>query len=141
MADALSTLRNNLEDKIGRERHPDLTWPVVAYIAHMCDNLRIWAERIVGISRGGSVDVVPYDENALAAARCYDALSLPGALWSLGRSVDDWLVATDAAPRYLAMQHHERGRQGLLGVLRSNAHDVAHHVWDIRRSLAPSPER
>lgn len=28
----------------GAERHPDLEWPVGAYICHGADNLHIWAE-------------------------------------------------------------------------------------------------
>jgi hypothetical protein len=136
---APAILQRDLTDATGRERHPDLTWPVVAYLAHMCDNLRIWAERVAGITRGGSPAVVRYDENALATARQYESLSIPGVQWSLARAAADWLVAVNEAPDDLVMDHGERGRQTLHDVVLSNAHDVAHHTWDIRRSLSQDP--
>lgn len=80
----------------GDERHPALAWSVTGYVAHVADNLRVWAERIAGISGGGPLDLAPYDENELAAARGYDQISLSGALWSLQRSVHDWLDAVGA---------------------------------------------
>jgi len=33
------------------------------------------------------------------------------------------------------MAHPERGAIDLDEIVRSNAHDAAHHVWDIERSL------
>lgn len=119
----------------GDERHPELAWSVVAYVAHVADNLRIWAERIAGITLGAPIDVARYDENALATARVYEAISIPGALWTLERSVRDWLEAVQMAPPDLVMTHPDRGTIGLEDVVRTNAHDAAHHEWDIRRSL------
>jgi hypothetical protein len=119
----------------GNERHPELEWSVAGYVAHVGDNLRIWAERVAGITRGGSRNVGGYDENALAHARVYDSLSLPGTLWSLERSVHDWLDAIATAPAGLTMIHAERGELGLGDVVRSNVHDAVHHEWDIKRSL------
>ena len=34
----------------GRERHPDLAWTTAAYVSHVTDNLRTWAERLAGRS-------------------------------------------------------------------------------------------
>jgi hypothetical protein len=79
--------------------------------------------------------VASYDENALGAARAYDAISLPGALWGLERSTRDWLDAVQMAPLDLAMIHPERGTITLDDIIRNNAHDAAHHAWDIERSL------
>lgn len=87
LPDRLTTLLTNAS---GSERHPDLDWSVTAYVAHVGDNLRIWTERVAGITRGGSRKVGRYDENALAQARSYGSLSLPGALWSLERAIGDW---------------------------------------------------
>lgn len=122
----------------GHERHPALAWSVASYVLHVADNLRIWAERLAGIALGGSTIVGGYDENRLAAARGYDAIGLPAALWSLQRAVGDWTDAVKIAPSDLVMIHPERGRIGLDDVVRTNAHDAAHHAWDIRRSLSAS---
>lgn len=130
-----AALAIDLATATGRERHPELGWSVAGYVAHIGDNLRIWAERVAGISAGGPSEVVAYDENALAAARVYDQLGVLGVLWTLERSVRDWLDSLHAAPTSFVMHHPSRGELDLLEVIRSNAHDAAHHLWDIRRSL------
>lgn len=88
-----------------------------------------------GSTLGAPVEVARYDENALAAARAYEHISLPGALWTLERSARDWLEAVEMAPSDLVMTHPDRGTVGLDDVVRNNAHDVAHHEWDIERTL------
>jgi hypothetical protein len=130
-----SDLAVTLDGASGDERLPQLTWSVTGYVAHIGDNLRVWAERLAGISRGGSVVLARYDENLLAEARVYDALSLPAVQWTLQRSTDDWLEAVTNAPVDLVMLHPDRGTIDLGATVRSNAHDAAHHVWDIERSL------
>jgi hypothetical protein len=119
----------------GDERHPTLNWSVTSYVSHIGDNLRIWAERLAGITLGGSPAVASYNENALGAARAYDAISLPAALWSLQRSTRDWPDAVQMTPPDLAMIHPERGTIRLDNIIRNNAHDATHHVGDIERSL------
>jgi hypothetical protein len=135
LADLPERLTKLLTNASGSERHPDLEWSVTAYVAHVGDNLHIWAERVAGITGGGPTRVARYDENALAQARSYDSLSLPGTLWSLKRAVRDWLDVMAAAPADLTMSHSERGEVSLDDVVRSNVHDAVHHEWDIKRSL------
>lgn len=124
-----------LKDADGAERHPDLGWTVSAYVSHVGDNLRIWAERIAGITLGATMLVVSYDENLLATARGYQSLSLAGALWSLERATGDWLEAVSMGTEDMAMIHPQRGGISLADVVTSNTHDAIHHLWDIRRSL------
>jgi hypothetical protein len=50
-----------LTDATGQERHPDLTWTTAAYVSHVTDNLRIWAERLAGGYLAGVSDVPGYD--------------------------------------------------------------------------------
>jgi hypothetical protein len=117
----------------GHERHPDLEWSVSAYVCHVGDNLRIWAERLAGIARGAPPTVGGYDEGALGRARGYGTIPLESALWSLGRSVADWLEVVGAArDGGTVLIHPERGEQSLGDVARSNAHDTFHHRWDIQ---------
>ena len=120
----------------GRQRHPDLGWSVVAYVCHISDNLRIWAERLAGLAQGDARPVVRYDSDLLAQARRYDEVALLGALWSLHRAVTDWLDAVRLAEGTgVTLMHPDRGEQSLLDVVLSNAHDAYHHCWDIRRTL------
>jgi hypothetical protein len=129
-----------LQGASGDERLDPSAWAATGYVCHVSDNLRIWAERLAGIIRGGSSDVGGYDQDALAAARGYASISLPSALWSLSRSVDDWLEAVaewvaDGRPHQAVLVHPERGPQSLVEAVRSNAHDAFHHQWDIQRAL------
>jgi hypothetical protein len=41
----------------GRERHPDLAWTAAAYVSHVTDNLRTWAERLAGGYLAGDLAV------------------------------------------------------------------------------------
>jgi hypothetical protein len=125
----------------GKERHPDLGWSVGAYVCHVGDNLRIWAERLAGVAAGADRLVAAYDQDLLATAKQYEEVALAGALWSLGRAVTDWMAAVDRAGEAGVVLHHpERGDLALADVVRSNAHDAFHHGWDIRRSVA-APSR
>ena len=118
------------------ERHGDLSWSVVAYVCHVGDNLRIWAERLAGVALGAPATVAAFDENLLAQARVYDGVALTGALWSLERAATQWVDAVGlAAEADVTLVHPERGALSLRDVILSNAHDVAHHRWDIERSL------
>ena len=123
----------------GDERIAGLDWSVTAYVAHVGDNLRIWAERIAGITAGAPTVVAGYDENELATARAYDGLRLEGVTWSLRHAVREWLDAVRAAAPGLEMVHPHRGVLTLADVVRSNAHDAAHHRHDIGSILRGDP--
>jgi hypothetical protein len=120
----------------GTERHPDLGWSVTEYVLHVADNLRIWAERLMGVVAGGPEHVGAYDENELADARHYEAISVQAAMWSLTRAVGDWREAMAEADRAGAeLVHPERGPQTAEQVAAATAHDAFHHYWDIKRSV------
>ena len=125
-----------LDGRSGREQHPGLTWSVTGYVLHVADNLRIWAERLMGVL-GGSPDLVGnYDESKLADARSYMNIPIQAAMWSLTRSVDDWLRSVEASPDSgVVLVHPERGELTLSDVVLSNAHDALHHQWDIERAV------
>ena len=46
-------LRALIADRDTSKRHPDLSWSVLEYVCHVADNLRISAERLVGVAAGG----------------------------------------------------------------------------------------
>lgn len=130
-----------LERSDGSNKSAHLGWNAVAYVAHMADNTRIWAERVVSAASGYR-DAIPYDEDALALARNYSALKLPGALWSLQRAVLDWeeaLTMAQAAPA-LTILHPEQGPLDLADAIRIMAHEAFHHSLDLTLSMeATSP--
>jgi RimJ/RimL family protein N-acetyltransferase len=121
----------------GTVRHPDHAWSVTGYVAHVGDNLRQSAERVAGALAGGTLHVSGYDPDVLAAARGYDHLDLPAALWSLRHSADAWVEVLRAAlASDLVLQHAARGEQRAQDVARNNAHDAFHHLHDVRRAVA-----
>jgi hypothetical protein len=127
--------RSSLMGATGKEQHPRLSWSVAAYVCHVADNLRIWAERLAGIAAGGPPEVGLYDDNLLAQARQYEMVPLEAALWSLEQSIASWQLGVEqAAAADVVLVHPEYGEQTVDEVVRSNAHDTAHHLWDIRRS-------
>jgi hypothetical protein len=120
----------------GTERLPDLGWNISGYIAHMTDNTRIWAERLIAVARGADAHVVPYDPDLLAESRHYNDVALQGATWSFRIAAENWFRAVDeAVPAGIVMLHSERGAMGLSDVVASNAHDAFHHLWDVTRIL------
>jgi hypothetical protein len=136
MPDAYAT---RLAGATGRERHPDLAWTVAAYVGHVTDNLRTWAERLAGASLAGHLTVPGYDPDLLSEARHYDEISLAGALWSLRWAATAWTEAVEEALKAgIVLQHATRGAQRAEDVARNNAHDARHHLWDIDRTLRAS---
>jgi hypothetical protein len=120
----------------GKERLPDLGWNISGYIAHMSDNTRIWAERLIAVARGADAHVVPYDPDLLAESRHYNDVALQGATWSFRIAVENWINAIDEAdPAGVVMLHSERGAMELSEVVASNTHDAFHHRWDLTRIL------
>ena len=87
-----------LEGKSGREQLPELAWSVTGYVSHVADNLRIWAGRLMGVVKGAPLLVGNYNENKLADARNYKDIPIQAAMWSLTRSVDDWLRSSRPLP-------------------------------------------
>ena len=128
---------NLLVGQDGMVRHQDLTWTAKAYVFHVADNIRIWAERLWGRATVGQEFIHPYDQDALAAVRGYEHMPLQTALWSLSHSVDAWIESLEAMPDSLvSFNYPGRGVQTLTDVVQTIAHDTVHHEWDIARSLA-----
>jgi hypothetical protein len=118
----------------GRERAAGLDWNVSAYVSHLADNQRIWADRLAGAALGSTAPVVPYDEAELAAARGYEGIALESALWSLRRSAGDWEAALALArDGDVGLRHPEQGDLPLGSVIRVLGHEALHHAWDVAR--------
>ncbi|HEY2795826.1 MAG TPA: hypothetical protein VGJ28_25920 [Micromonosporaceae bacterium] len=129
--------RELLAGRTGFERHPDLTWTPTAYVCHVTDNLRNWAERLAGARLSGTVDVPDYDQDLIARACHYNEIAPAGALWSLEHAVEAWAASVSAALESgIVLRHATRGAQRAEDVARNNAHDGHHHGWDIERILA-----
>jgi hypothetical protein len=128
--------RGLLKGRTGRERHPDLAWNPAAYVSHVADNLRNWAERLAGARLSGAVEVPGYDPDLVAQARHYNEIAPAAALWSLERAAVAWSESVTAALEDgVVLEHATRGAQRAEDVARNNAHDGYHHAWDVERIL------
>ena len=137
IADAPRRYAVLLDGQDGTAQHQDLTWTVKAYVFHVADNIRIWAERLWSRATVDQELIHSYDQDALAAVRGYEHMPLQTALWSLSHSLATWneaLAATDDCDS--SFNYPGRGLQTLSEVVQIVAHDTVHHEWDISRSLA-----
>jgi hypothetical protein len=126
-----------LAGRTGEEVAQGATWSAKAYVFHVADNLRVFAERLEGVRAGGPTALAAYDQDELAAARGYEHMSVQSALWSVQASVRDWAAAARAslhAPT-TTYRHAERGELTAAEITRGPAHDAVHHLWDVTRAV------
>ncbi len=124
-------------DETAGDAHPGpFVWSAKAYVFHVADNLRIFAERLEGVFAGAPTTLAAYDQDELAAARNYEAMSLESALWSVRTATVAWSSATrEALTRPTTYQHAERGELNAAEITRGPGHDALHHFHDVTRAL------
>jgi hypothetical protein len=129
---AATRFRVLLSRRDGSEQDGGLEWNARAYVAHVADGMRIWAERVAAVALGAVGPIVTYDESVLGEVRGYQDLALQGGLWSLERASGDWQAAEALADGSdLLLDHPEQGSIALSEVRRIVAHDVEHHAFDL----------
>jgi hypothetical protein len=132
VSDAPAHFTSILAGQDGHKAHPILEWNATAYVVHVADVLRIWADRIAAVALGASDPVVPYNEATLGDVRGYVRLPLKGALWSLSRAVGDWQAAERLAESaVVTLAHPEQGPLPLDEVRKIMAHEIKHHAVDL----------
>jgi hypothetical protein len=117
--------------------HPDLGWSTAAYLRHVADNLEAWAYRLDAARLDGRAAAAGYDPDDLAEVRDYAHATVGASLAGLRRVVPGWTDAVEAALEAdVVLDHATRGPQRAQDVARNNAHDVLHHLHDVRRIVA-----
>jgi hypothetical protein len=125
-----------LDGRTGDEVASGATWSAKAYVFHVADNLRIFAERLEGVFAGAPDTLAAYDQDLLAAARDYEAMSVQSALWSVRTAVATWAAAARTSlARPATYLHAERGELTAAEITRGPAHDALHHLWDVTRAV------
>ncbi len=130
-----------LDGRTGDERatgaHPGQpSWSAKAYVFHVADNLRIFAERLEGVFAGAPDTLAAYDQDQLAEARDYEAMSVQSALWSVRDAVATWAAAArESLTRPNTYLHAERGQLTAAEITRGPGHDAVHHCWDVTRAV------
>lgn len=135
ISDAPERYRSLIEGRDARVKPAPDVWSPSAYVWHMSDSLRTWAERLWGIRNDPGFRIVPWDQDEMAIARSYEAQSMETGLWSLERAVTAWELALEGADPEHSFEHPEMGTGSIGLVVRYMAHEVFHHDLDIRRGL------
>ena len=110
-------------------------WSAGRYVWHTVDVLRFGAERFWTLAVDPSFGVPNWDENVLAEVRAYDQLSPIVGLLALIAAAEIWRTAALEAPRDVRTSHPEAGSISAFDIVQRNAHEVCHHLWDVRRGL------
>jgi hypothetical protein len=111
-------------------------WSASMYVWHLVDVLRIGTERLLTLTYDPASGITCWDENALARDRHYHQLSPAVGLLELRSAAREWVAAALAAPVAAQARHPQFGMLGAVEVIRRNAHEVHHHLWDIHCAQA-----
>ena len=115
------------------------SWSASMYVWQLVDVLRIGTERLLTLSHDPDRGITCWDENALARDRNYHRLSPAVGLLAFRSAARDWVTAALATPAAAQVRHPRFGMLGPVEVVRRNAHEVHHHLWDIHRAQQPVP--
>ncbi len=110
-------------------------WSANRYVWHTVDVLRFGAERLWTIAVEPTYGVPCWDADAMAEMRTYDGLSPLVGLLALVSAAEIWRTAALEAPRDVGTAHPEAGTITAFDIVQRNAHEVSHHLWDVRRGL------
>lgn len=112
-------------------------WSPSAYVWHVSDLVRAWAERLHSLGIDPDAPWAGFDPDELARARHYDALPPSTGPWSLARSVDALAQSLEPLGTDTPFEHPEWGSGTVADALRWLAHETVHHELDVRRGLNP----
>jgi hypothetical protein len=110
-------------------------WSPSAYVWHVGDLVRAWAERLHSLATDPAAAWAGFDPDELARARHYDALPQASGPWALARSVDALEGSLAPLAMDTAFTHPEWGMGTVADALRWVGHEAVHHELDVRRGL------
>ncbi|MFP5331095.1 MAG: DinB family protein [Acidimicrobiia bacterium] len=129
--DAPGQIAGQLDGRDGMVPQPDGSWNATAYVWHLADLARAWAERWIQIAEEPGSELVGFDPDDLADARNYRRLPTAPGLWSLRESVQMLLDATARLSESAEFVHGEWGQGTVRDAMRWLAHEFHHHERDI----------
>lgn len=111
-------------------------WSASMYLWHVVDVLRIGTERLLTLQLDPDRGIPCWDENGLADARRYERLSPVVGIVVLEQVAAEWSRVAAAVADEAEVRHPLFGTLRTVDVIRRNAHEVRHHLYDIRQ---PTP--
>ncbi len=139
-ADACELIRSSpdrfeaaLDGGDGMVPQEDGSWNATAYVWHLTDLARSWAERWRQIEADPGSRLVGWDPDQLAEVRGYRSLPTTPGLWALRRAVDDLMASTDAVGRSAQFIHGDWSDGDVGDAMVWLGHEFRHHEQDVRQ--------
>lgn len=129
--DAPGQIAGRLDGRDGMVAQVDASWNATAYVWHLTDLARAWAERWIQISNEPGSELIGFDPDELAAARNYRKLPTEPGLWALREAVRMLLDATALLSEDAEFLHGDWGPGTVADAMRWLAHEFHHHELDI----------
>jgi hypothetical protein len=122
------------ERDVTRSTGPGI-WSASAYVWHVADLTRAWAERLHSLGTDPRLPWAGFDPDELAAARHYASLPPPTGPWAAARAVGDLEAALVSVEPDTGFVHPEWGEGTVADALRWVGHEAVHHELDVRRQV------
>jgi hypothetical protein len=120
-----------LDGRDGMAPVADGGWNATAFVWHLVDMARSWAERWVQIEHAPGALLVGWDPDEMAAARNYRALPTAPALWALDASTRALVERTRVVGFDAHFLHGQWGSGSVGEATRWIAHEFFHHEGDV----------
>lgn len=124
-------LQAALAGKDGMKQPADGSWNATAYLWHLTDLARSWAERWVQICEMPGSRLVGWDPDELAEVRRYTTLPTSPALWAVRSAVETFVEVTALVTMDTPFEHGDWGRGNVADGLRWLGHEFHHHTQDV----------
>lgn len=133
--------RAAVEGMDGMTEPDDGSWNATAYVWHLADLARSWAERWHQVRAEPGSRLIGWDPDALAEVRGYRSLPTAPALWALQRAVEDLVAATADAGLDGLFLHSDWGHGDIADAMVWLGHEFHHHEGDVNQRILPITER
>jgi hypothetical protein len=120
-----------LDGRDGMHPQADGSWNATAYLWHLTDLARSWAERWVQIGTAPGSRLVGFDPDELADVRGYRSLPTSAGLWALRSGVGTFVEITGTLPLDTPFDHGDWGMGDVADALRWLGHEFHHHEMDV----------
>lgn len=126
-------IERTLEGRNGMARVADGSWNATAYVWHLADLARSWAERWVQIEHEPGSLLVGFDPDELASSRGYRSLPTEPGLWALRTSVAQLVDTTGRVGFDTVFEHGDWGTGTVRDAMIWLGHEFHHHEQDIAK--------
>ena len=127
-----------LAGRDGMTRAADGGWNATAYLWHLTDLARSWAERWVQLRAMPGSLLVGWDPDVLAEARNYRGLPTAAAEWAIRDAVSSFVTQCDQVDLATSFEHGDWGQGSVADGIRWLGHEFVHHQLDVDERAVPA---